>query len=50
MKQMKKIIYGFSLFVLCAGPLSATIPPGYYDAADGKKKEALKTEFRDFVL
>jgi extracellular ribonuclease len=49
MKQMKKIIYGFSLFVLCAGPLSATIPPGYYDAADGKKKEALKTAMHEII-
>ncbi|MCM1108682.1 MAG: endonuclease [Clostridium sp.] len=46
---MKKIFFTVLSCVLCAEPMSASIPPGYYDAADGKKKEALKNAIHDII-
>lgn len=46
---MKKIIISVFVCLLHVWPLSATIPPGYYDAVDGKKKEALKNALHEII-
>ncbi len=46
---MKKSISLLALCALCLLPLSAKIPPGYYNAADGLKKADLKRAMHEII-